>query len=84
MNNSTEIKIFFSNLKWLREKHGLTQRQMAKRLNTSLYTISKLEKGELPPRLSVEFLMTIYDVFGVHPKRLFSPLWQNTAISKEK
>ena len=66
-----ETKIFLYNVAWLRRKHGLSKKDMAKILGISTATRNKIEKGEMPPRMSVEIVFNIYEYFGVLPKNQF-------------
>lgn len=59
-------------LKLLRKEQGLTQKQLAKLLNVSLYSIKKLEKGEIPKKLSVNILMDIHYNFGITPSQMLN------------
>lgn len=70
----TDAEIFMFNVKWLREKHGLSKKEMAKILGISVGTLNKIEKSELPPRLSVDIVFNIYQHFGIHPKNQFVKL----------
>ena len=40
----TDAEIFMFNVKWLREKHGLSKKEMAKILGISVGTLNKIEK----------------------------------------
>ena len=55
------------NLVWLRKAHGLSQRDMAKRLGIGVSSLRKLERGTVPPRLNVGFLLSIAQQFGISP-----------------
>ena len=54
--------MFHNNLKALRLKCGLSQRQVADFLNVSPQSVSKWEKGESFP--SIEFLPQMAECFG--------------------
>lgn len=47
----------------LREKHGLTKIEMAKRIGTNKSTITRYESGEMKPTLDV--MIKIKQAFGV-------------------
>lgn len=68
-----EMAIFCANLKHLREKEGLTHKEMAACLGIGVETLKRLERGEIPPRVSVEVIFRASTVFGLHPKELFRP-----------
>ena len=56
-------QIIAKNLVDLRKKHGLTQNELAQKLNYSDNAVSRWERGELAP--SVEVLQSISEVYGV-------------------
>ena len=64
--------IFSQRIKSIRMENNLTQKEMAQRLKICVSTLSKIERGILPPRLSCSVLFQIYKQFGVHPKDLFT------------
>lgn len=81
-------------IKKLREKNGLTQEQMAKRLMISRQAVSRWENGETQPDteslklLSKEFNVSINTLLGT-PRQLICqccgmPLNENSLISCEK
>lgn len=81
-------------IKKLREKHGLTQEQMAERLMISRQAVSRWENGETQPDteslklLSKEFNVSINTLLGT-PRQLICqccgmPLNEDSLISKEK
>lgn len=85
MDKGNEIKIFTDNVLYLRKSYGYTQKQMADRLDISLYQLRLLEKGVLPKNLSTAILFRIHDVFAIHPKDLFQPFIPlNAALCAEK
>lgn len=80
-------------LKTLREKHGLTQEQMAERVMVTRQAVSRWENGETQPNtdtlkiLSREFGVSINTLLG-SPRVLFCqccgmPLSEDDVISKE-
>lgn len=64
-------KSFARNFLFLRRENKLTQKQMAEKLKTSIYTVRKIEHGTVPKKLSVKLLINIYQTFGVCAKELF-------------
>ena len=76
MDKGNEIKIFTDNVLYLRKSYGYTQKQMADRLDISLYQLRLLEKGILLKSLSTAVLFRIHDFFAIHPKYLFRPLFR--------
>ena len=68
---STEIARFCNNIRALREREGLSKAAMAKRLHISVYTLTRLERGELPPRLNCCIVFVIQDEFNIPVSALF-------------
>ena len=73
MKNSENFSLFSQHIKHIRNEAGLTQKEMAHILGIGVSTLSKIEKGVLPPRLSCSVIVRIHQHFGIHPKDLFSP-----------
>lgn len=67
-----ETKIFCENIKKLRKKNGLSQKEMAQKLDISVMSLSTLEKGAVPSRLSVSIVIKIYKIFGIKPAQMFA------------
>lgn len=72
IENTTEFKVFMKNLRWLRQKHGLSKCQMAKLLHVSMRTLDKIEREELPLHSGVQVIFNACSAFHIHPKLLFS------------
>ncbi len=72
MNKDIYITNFCSNVKMLRKANGLTTQEMAKILGIGTKSLSMIEQGALPKRLSVDITFEIYKNFGVNPKDLFT------------
>ena len=71
----TDLETLTHNLRWLRKRNGSSQKTMAGILKIGVGSLSKLEHGVIPPRLSVEFVFAVHDHFGIAPSALFS-VWQ--------
>ena len=69
-----ELEVFCKNVYFLRKKNGLTQREMAKLLNISVYSLGRIEKGIVPENLGCEMLFHLTVKFHVKMKELFEPL----------
>lgn len=67
-----ETKIFCENIKKLRKKNGLSQKEMAQKLDISVKSLSTLEKGAIPSRLSVSIVFKIYKIFGIKSAQMFA------------
>lgn len=63
-------KVLVKRLVLLRKQTGLSKKEMAQILEISVSTLNKIEKGELPPRLSVEILFHIQERFKIPPHEL--------------
>jgi len=73
--------IFFcENVRFLRKKYHLTQKEMAKDLKIGIKSLRALERGEIPKRLSCDILFSIHERFGILPKDQFWPLEKDEAI----
>ena len=73
MTKSKDFLYFSQHVQRIRREQNLTQREMADRLGIGVRTLSMIESGILPPRLSCEILFRIENQFGIHPKDLFKP-----------
>lgn len=71
MKKESESLIFCENIKMLREKENLSKAKMAKILGISVNTLTVIEKGILPQRLSCNVLFRIHQYFGIIPKDMF-------------
>ena len=65
--------VFCYQIKRIRKENKLTQKEMAHKLGVSVSTLSKIEKGIIPPRLSCSILFCVQKEFGIQPKDLFAP-----------
>lgn len=66
------IDNFLNNITWLRRHYGLTKKEMAGKLNISVWSLNKIENGELPPRLTIDVMFRTYQVFGISMADLVS------------
>lgn len=67
-----EIENFAHNVAWLRKHYGISKKKMAELLWIGIWSLNKIEKGEIPTRLSVEILFDIHKCFGACPAAQFS------------
>lgn len=72
-----ELKVLCKNIRYLRKKNGLTQREMAGQLNISLYSLRMIERGIIPKNLSCEILYYLQLHFFLDIADLFMPLEKN-------
>ena len=66
------INTFLKNIIWLRKYYGLTKKEMAGKLGIGVWTLNRIEKGELPPRLNIDVLFYIYKEFGISMSDMLS------------
>lgn len=69
-----DVQIFCENVRWIKEKEGLSDRQLASILQIGLYSTRKLLKGELPGRMSVDVVFHIARHLGCRPSEVFVPM----------
>ncbi|MBQ8893936.1 MAG: helix-turn-helix transcriptional regulator [Clostridia bacterium] len=81
MKSNEFSNVFCKNIQLLRRRTRLTQKQMAARLSISTKTLSQIESGILPPRLSCQVLFTLCEWFDLQPQDLFYPLEINESLS---
>ena len=79
MNEIELNKIIAHNLCTLRKKSGLTQLQLAEKINYSDKAVSKWEKGDCLP--SIYVLMTVADFYGVTLQEIVS---EDKAVEPKK
>ena len=68
-----ETSVFCANVKALRQREKLSKKEMAKRLGIGVGSLTKLESGILPPRLTCNILIKLHTCFGVLPEKMFLP-----------
>ena len=64
-DNDNIIEFLSHNVLYLRETHNITKKEMAKILGIGIKSLNKIERGLLPPKLSVRVLFRIRDRFGI-------------------
>ncbi len=68
-NINDEINNFINNIAYLRKKKGLSKKEMANVLNISIYALNKIERGELPKKISVEIIFNLQKNFKISPEK---------------
>ena len=71
MQNDEYAIIFCQNIKALREKNGISKKEMAKILEVGVKSLSEIEQNILPPRLKVDIISKLSKHFKISPRELF-------------
>ncbi len=71
MKTDEEVKIFGKNIKKLRKQSGMSQKNFAAKFDIGVGSLRLIEKGVLPNRLSVDFLMKVCSSYGISPSKIF-------------
>lgn len=66
--------IFCENIKKLRKKESLSKKEMAKRLGIGTSSLTMLENGEIPKRLTCKIVYKIQEEFDILPQNMFKRL----------
>ena len=61
------MEAFAHNIRWLRKKYGLSKKKMAELLGIGLWSLNRLERGEIPPRMTIDILFAVQKHFGISP-----------------
>lgn len=72
--NDKELIDFMKNVAYLRKTYGLSKREMAKTLNIGIESLNKIERGDMPERLSMNVVFSIEDHFKIPARELFKSL----------
>lgn len=70
METSEMLCFFCKNLKAVRKKNKLTQKEMAKILGIGVASLSSIERGKVPPRLKADIVIKIRQNFGILPSEI--------------
>ena len=73
MSKSAAIQQFCANIRYLREREGLSKTRMAKIMGVTTATLTKIEEGTLPHRVGVKVLLRLSDQFGIRLNHFFLP-----------
>ncbi len=66
-----DLQTLLHNIAWLRARHGISKRRMCRLLHIGAGTLERIERGELPPQLTIDVAFYIEKEFGVKPADLF-------------
>ena len=72
VSTKTELENFVYNIKWLRRQYGLSRKQMADILEIGIWSMGKLEKGEMPLRLGINVFFAVQKYFDISPSAQLS------------
>ena len=67
MENKYYLNTFCNNIVNLRKIFRLSKREMAKKLRIGVKSLTMIESGQVPKRLSVEVLFWVHENFGITP-----------------
>ncbi len=70
-----QFLIFCKNVKYLREKNGLSLTAMAKIMHVTVPILRKIEAGNMPGNTQITVIFHVARHFSYHPARLFQPLY---------
>ena len=73
-----EAEIWMKNVCFLRKITGLSKRKMATLMGIGVASLNKIERGEMPERLTVEVIFRIEKEFGIPSKYQFICLGEKT------
>lgn len=74
MSKKADVKIFCNNIKYLRKKYNFSKTQMAKKLGVTIKTLTVIENGTIPTKMSCKVLENIHINFDIPPTGIFIPL----------
>ncbi len=74
MNEDQSLTIFCQNIRILRIKNGLSQKEMAKILRIGVGSLRTIEAGHIPPRFGCNAFYYAAVHFGLRISALFAPL----------
>lgn len=69
-----EILNFCNNIYCLRKNNHFSKAEMCRRIKVSIKTLSLLENGIIPPKISCEIIFNVSKEFNIKPKELFEPM----------
>lgn len=69
--NENQLQNFTYNVKFIRKSNNLSKKEMADILNVSIYSLNKLEKGNIPKNLPVDIIFAVMHHFKLSPAQLF-------------
>ena len=73
-DTNKELEILMKNIKYIRNKNGLSKTEMARMLGIRINTLEKIENCIITKSLTVEIIYRIHKTFGISPSQQFKPL----------
>lgn len=73
MNNKNSIELC-KNIKDLREFYKISKKSMSKLLGISVKSLTNLENGYIPQRMSVNVIIRICNIFNIMPSFILKDL----------
>ena len=74
MTEENLAAIVCENITHIRQTHNLSKTEMAQRLHICIASLNKIERGELPPRTTLDLFDRIEEEFGLHLLQFIKPL----------
>lgn len=74
MDHKEQLLIFCKNIRALRKYYNLSKEKMARLLGISVTSLTKIENGKVPDRLSCNILVRIYNIFGIKMSEIFTDI----------
>ena len=71
MTTDREMKMFGENIRALRKKNGLTQKEMAAIMGIGVKSLRTIESGSFPKRFGINAVIRVAETFHIMPSRLF-------------
>lgn len=78
--NQELVNILSRNLRLLKAKYGLTQKEMADICDMGVGSVAKLLKNQIPKRMSLRCVFKLAEHFGFDVGMIFSKDFINTVI----
>lgn len=72
MTTQEQYRILCENIRFLRQKHGLSRTAMAQHLHITLKNLDLLEAGTFPARISIRFLFHTCQAFDIPIRELLT------------
>ena len=71
MQQSNEVNALCQNIKMLRERNGLSKKEMAEIMGIGAASLAKIELDILPSRFRTETMLKLCKRFRIKPSKLF-------------